>query len=112
LARDLAVLRRDRQGAPDHANRLGPGSHVASASFMVDAAARGRGVGRALGEDFLDWARGRGYRAAQFNAVVETNTGAVALWRSLCFEVVGTVPEAFLHPQAGYVGLLVMYRRL
>jgi GNAT superfamily N-acetyltransferase len=98
------------------ANRPGPGSHVASASFMVDEAARGRGVGRALGEDFLDWARGQGYRAAQFNAVVETNTAAVALWRSLGFEVVGTVPDAFRNPQAGYVGMYVgihvMHRRL
>jgi L-amino acid N-acyltransferase YncA len=74
----------------------------------------------ALGEDFLDWARGQGYRGAQFNAVVETNTAAVALWRSLGFEVVGTVPDAFRNPQAGYVGMYVgmyvgihvMHRRL
>src|ERR1700744_4817434 len=31
------------------ANRLGPGSHVASASFMVDPHQTGRGTGRALG---------------------------------------------------------------
>ena len=31
-------------------NRPGPGSHVGTASFMVAPAARGRGVGRALGE--------------------------------------------------------------
>ena len=31
-----------------YANRAGPGAHVASASFMVASAARGRGVGRAL----------------------------------------------------------------
>lgn len=48
----------------------------------------------------------------QFNAVVETNKRAVALWRSLGFEVLATVPEAFRHPTEGYVGLLVMYRRL
>jgi ribosomal protein S18 acetylase RimI-like enzyme len=48
----------------------------------------------------------------QFNAVVETNTGAVALWRSLGFRVLATVPEAFLHPRAGYVGLHVMHRAL
>jgi ribosomal protein S18 acetylase RimI-like enzyme len=47
-----------------------------------------------------------------FNAVVETNTGAVALWRSLGFEVLATIPEAFAHPTAGYVGLHVMHRRL
>jgi L-amino acid N-acyltransferase YncA len=93
-------------------NRPGPGSHVASASFMVDPRAARRGVGRALGEEALDWARASGFRAMQFNAVVETNTGAVALWRSLGFEIIGTVPEAFRHPTDGYVGLHVMYRRL
>jgi ribosomal protein S18 acetylase RimI-like enzyme len=48
----------------------------------------------------------------QFNAVVETNGRAVALWRSLGFEVLTTIPEAFDHPELGYVGLHVMYRRL
>ncbi len=40
----------------------------------------------------------------QFNAVVETNTRAVALWRSLGFELLGTLPEGFHHPVEGYVG--------
>jgi GNAT superfamily N-acetyltransferase len=92
-----------------YANRPGPGSHVASASFMVDAAHRGKGAGRALCEDALDWARSAGFRAMQFNAVVETNTSAVELYRSLGFAVIGTVPEAFLHPTEGYVGLHVMH---
>lgn len=95
-----------------YANRPGPGSHVASASFMVDPRAAGQGVGRALCEDALAWARRSGFRAMQFNAVVETNKRAVALWRSLGFEIIGTVPEAFRHPTEGYVGLRVMYRRL
>jgi ribosomal protein S18 acetylase RimI-like enzyme len=40
---------------------------------------------------------------------VETNDRAVGLWRSLGFEVIGTVPGAFLHAEHGYVGLHVMY---
>ena len=95
-----------------YANRPGPGSHVASASFMVDPDAGRRGVGRALGQDALRWASAAGFRAMQFNAVVETNSAAVALWRSLGFEVIGTVPEAFRHPTDGYVGLHVMHRFL
>jgi GNAT superfamily N-acetyltransferase len=95
-----------------YANRAGPGGHVASASFMVAAAARGRGVGRALVEDALSWARATGFRAMQFNAVAETNTAAVALYRSLGFTIVGTVPEAFEHPDHGFVGLHVMHVRL
>ena len=95
-----------------YANRGGPGSHVASASFMVDPDRAGRGAGRALGEHVIEWARSSGFRAIQFNAVVETNQGAVALWRSLGFEVLATVPEAFDHPRHGYVGLLIMHRFL
>jgi hypothetical protein len=37
---------------------------------------------------------------------------ALALWRSLGFEVLATIPEAFDHPTAGLVGLHVMRRRL
>ncbi|HWE10508.1 MAG TPA: GNAT family N-acetyltransferase [Solirubrobacteraceae bacterium] len=95
-----------------YANRPGPGSHVASASFMVDSRHPRRGTGRALGEHVLEWARGAGFRAIQFNAVVETNVAAVSLWRSLGFCVIGTVPEAFRHPTHGYVGLHVMHRFL
>jgi GNAT superfamily N-acetyltransferase len=93
-------------------NQLGPGAHVANASFMVDPAHGGKGVGRALGTAVLERARADGYRAMQFNAVVETNAGAVRLWRSLGFTVLATVPEAFLHPSLGYVGLHVMHRAL
>jgi L-amino acid N-acyltransferase YncA len=93
-------------------NRPGPGSHVATASFMVAGEARGRGVGRALGEYALAWARAQGYAAMQFNAVVESNHAAVRLWQALGFRIVGTVPEAFEHPTLGRVGLHVMHRRL
>jgi L-amino acid N-acyltransferase YncA len=95
-----------------YANRAGPGAHVASASFMVASAARGRGVGRALVEDALSWARAAGFRAMQFNAVTDTNAAAVALYRSLGFSIVGTVPEAFDHPEHGLVALHIMHLKL
>jgi L-amino acid N-acyltransferase YncA len=93
-------------------NRPGRGSHVATASFMVDPAYRGLGIGRALGVYVIGWARAEGYRAIQFNAVVESNDAAVRLWRSLGFRIIGTVPEAFDHPAHGLVGLHVMHLRL
>jgi L-amino acid N-acyltransferase YncA len=93
-------------------NRPGRGSHVGTASFMVSSDARGRGVGRRLGEYVVQWHRDQGFRAIQFNAVVETNTAAGALWRSVGFEIVGTVPGAFHHPTQGYVGLHVMHLSL
>ncbi len=93
-------------------NRPGRGDHMGTASFMVAPEARGRGVGRALGEYVVQWHRDQGYRGIQFNAVVETNTAAVRLWRSLGFEIVGTVPGAFRSPTHGFVGLHVMYLSL
>ena len=93
-------------------NRPSPGSHVSTASFMVASNARGCGVGRALGEYALSWAREQEYAAMQFNAVVESNHVAVRLWQALGFHIIGTVPEAFEHPTLGRVGLHVMHRRL
>jgi L-amino acid N-acyltransferase YncA len=93
-------------------NRPARGSHVSTGSFMVAPAAAGRGIGRALGEYVVAAAAQAGFHSMQFNAVVESNAAAVALWRSLGFEILGTVPEAFDHPALGLVGLHVMYRRL
>jgi ribosomal protein S18 acetylase RimI-like enzyme len=90
----------------------GPAAHLANAGFMVDPAHSGKGVGRALAEHTIEQARADGYRAMVFNAVVETNTGAVALWRSLGFEIVATLPGGFRHPVHGYVGLHILHRPL
>jgi GNAT superfamily N-acetyltransferase len=93
-------------------NQAGPGAHVGTASFMVAEAARGRGVGTLLARHVIQWASNEGFLAMQFNAVVETNVAAVALWRRLGFSIIGTVPAAFDHPRHGLVGLHVMHRFL
>jgi L-amino acid N-acyltransferase YncA len=98
--------------ATGYANRAGNGAHVASGSFMVDQECSGQGVGTVLGEDLIEWAREVGFTLIQFNAVVETNEGAVALWKKLGFEIAGTVPKSFEHPTEGLVGLHVMYLEL
>lgn len=90
-------------------NRPGRGAHIATASFLVSAAARGHGVGRALGERVIAWARESGYAAMQFNAVVETNTAAVRLWQNLGFRILTTAPGAFDSRRHGRVGLHVMW---
>ncbi|MCC9173295.1 GNAT family N-acetyltransferase [Arthrobacter sp. zg-Y179] len=95
-----------------HPNKSGNGSHVANASFMTASEFSGQGVARALGEHVLAEAARRGYRSMQFNAVVETNTRAVALWQSLGFSILATVPEAFRHPVEGLTGLHIMHRTL
>lgn len=94
------------------ANQPGHGAHVANAAFMVDPAAQGVGVGRLMGLHCLDQARSRGYLAMQFNFVVSSNVGALALWKKLGFAIVGTLPKAFRHAQLGYVDAYVMYQAL
>jgi ribosomal protein S18 acetylase RimI-like enzyme len=74
--------------------------------------ARGQGIARAMCDHSLDSAAERGFRMMQFNFVISSNVSAVTLWQRCGFEVVGTLPEAFLHPRLGYVDALVMVRRL
>jgi L-amino acid N-acyltransferase YncA len=93
-------------------NKGALGAHVANASFMVSSRARGRGLGRGLGEHCLDRARELGFTAMQFNAVVSTNTVAVRLWRSLGFIIVGTIPDGFRSTRHGLVDFHIMHRYL
>ena len=93
-------------------NQPGHGAHIANAAYMVDARFRNRGLGRKLGEHSLLIAKEAGFRAMQFNFVVGTNQAAVKLWQSLGFDIIGTIPEAFLHFEKGYVDAYIMYRKL
>jgi ribosomal protein S18 acetylase RimI-like enzyme len=93
-------------------NQKGGGAHVANCGYATLAAARNQGIARAMCLHSLETARQRGYLAMQFNFVVASNEGAVALWKSLGFEAVGRVPRAFRHPALGLVDALVMYRAL
>jgi len=93
-------------------NQQGGGGHVANCGYMTAFTATGRGVARAMCEHSLGRARSHGFRAMQFNFVISTNTRAVRLWQSFEFEIVGTLPKAFLHPTLGYVDAFVMYRDL
>src|SRR4029077_12515114 len=93
-------------------NQSGPGSHVATAAFMVAQDAEGAGVGRRMAEHCLSEARRMGFRGMQFNFVISTNTRAIHLWNQLGFKIVGTLPGAFRHPEKGFVDVYVMYRSL
>lgn len=93
-------------------NQRDLGSHVANASFMVDPTQGGRGVGKAMGLHCLREARRMGFSAMQFNFVVSTNQAAVALWKTLGFSIVGTLPKVFRHRDLGYVDAYVMHRFL
>jgi ribosomal protein S18 acetylase RimI-like enzyme len=93
-------------------NQPAAGSHVANCGYMTAPWAAGRGVARAMCAHSLERAKARGFRAMQFNFVVSSNDRAVGLWKSLGFETVGEIPEAFHHPTLGFVSAYVMYRKL
>ena len=94
------------------ANQKGGGAHVANCGYVTAAAAQGRGIARMMCEHSIKRAKARGFRAMQFNFVVATNENAVRLWQSCGFEIVGRLPDVFLHPRLGYVDALVMSRTL
>lgn len=93
-------------------NQEGPGRHVCNCGYMVAEAARGRGLATAMCTHSQDVARDLGYKAMQYNFIAATNEGAIRLWQTLGFDIVGTLPSAFRHPTQGLVDALVMYKWL
>ncbi|MGA2172823.1 MAG: GNAT family N-acetyltransferase [Sedimentisphaerales bacterium] len=92
--------------------RHGRGQHVADACYMVASAFRHKGVGHAMGLDSIQKAKEQGFLAMQFDCVVSTNHAAIEFGKTLGFEVCGTVPKAFRHPQLDFVDILIMHRFL
>ena len=93
-------------------NAAGGGAHVCNCGYVVAEAAQGQGIARAMCEHSQFAALDLGYKAMQFNMVLASNVGAVALWHKLGFETVGTLPHAFDHPTAGMTDGYVMFKTL
>ncbi len=93
-------------------NQIGLGSHVANGSYMVSPEARRKGIGRLMGEYSIKEAKRLGFHAMQFNFVVKSNEKAVALWKSLGFQIIGEIPDAYRHLENGLTNAYIMYRKL
>ena len=93
-----------------HPNNVGRCGHQANASYAVSGAARGRGLGEALVRHSLGRARELGYRLLIFNAVVEDNTRAIALYEKLGFKRIGRVPGGFVGPDGERDTVLFYYQ--
>ncbi|KAK3072834.1 Protein spt10 [Teratosphaeriaceae sp. CCFEE 6253] len=72
-------------------NYPGRSSHVCNGGFLVTDAARNRGVGRLMGEGYLEWAPRLGYTYSVFNLVYETNVASLRIWDALGFKRIGRV---------------------
>ena len=90
----------------------GPGKHVDNCCYIVSSDARGMGVARQMCEHSQGIAVAIGFNAMQFNLVAFSIDFAVALWKKLGFDVIGTLPRAFNHPTLGLVDAFVMYKWL
>lgn len=93
-------------------NQAGPGRHVCTCEYMVSPIAIGRGLSTHMCKHSQQYALELGYKAMIFNFVASSNTGAVRLWKSLGFEIVGCMQRAFLHPSDGFCDAFVMYKWL
>ncbi|SCU99778.1 LAME_0G05424g1_1 [Lachancea meyersii CBS 8951] len=72
----------------------GRSSHVVTASFLVNAGIRGKGIGRTLVECFLNWAPQLGFTSSVFPLVYGTNVGIRRILETLNFRRVGKLPES------------------
>jgi len=93
-------------------NFMGNADHICNCGYIVSENARGYGVASKMCIFSQGIAIELNYRAMQFNCVVSTNTGAIRIWQRLGFEIVGTLPQAFRHPNQGYVDAHVMHKLL
>ena len=94
------------------ANQPGLGDHVGNAAYMVSQHAKGKGIGKMMALHSIEEAKKIGYFAIQFNFVVKSNTAAVNLWKSVGFEIIGEIPDAFRHSKLGLTNAYIMYRKL
>ena len=95
-----------------HPNNIGRCGHICNASYAVKSTVRGQGVGKAIVTDCLEKAKEIGFRVLQFNAVVKSNTTALALYKKLGFTQLGTIPGGFLNKDGVYEDIIVHYKEL
>lgn len=95
-----------------HPNNVGRCGHISNASYAVSSSARGKGVGRAEVTDCIKKAKELGFGILQFNAVVASNTAALALYKSLGFTQLGVIPKGFRLKDGNYEDIIPHYIEL
>ncbi len=78
-------------------NAAGPSAHICNCGYIVSEKARGKGIARKPCEHSQTTAIEIGFKAMQANSVVATNEIAVGLWKRMGFQIIGTLPMAYLH---------------
>ena len=92
-----------------HPNNVGRCGHICNASYAVRRELRGRGTGEALVRHCLKTAWELGFRIMQFNAVVASNSRALALYERLGFVRLGVIPGGFKNKDGEYEDIIPHY---
>lgn len=92
-----------------HPNNVGRCGHICNASYAVKKDMRGKHVGEFLVKDCLSRAKEIGFKILQFNAVVATNTAALALYKKLGFTPLGKIPAGFQKKDGTYEAIIPHY---
>lgn len=95
-----------------HPNNVGRCGHICNASYAVKSTARGKGIGKQLVIHCLKTAKEIGFKILQFNAVVKTNTTAIALYTDLGFKPLGVIPGGFKMYDGSYEDIMLFYYTL
>ena len=95
-----------------HPNNIGRCGHISNASYAVASACRGLHIGEKLVKHCIAQGKTCGFRVLQFNAVVKSNTGALALYKKLGFTQLGVIPGGFLNKDGEYEDIIPHYHVL
>lgn len=93
-----------------HPNNVGRCGHICNASYAVKKDLRGHHIGEMLVRDCIEKAGELGFRILQFNAVVRSNTTALALYQKLGFHQLGVIPGGFQRKDGSYEDIIPHYR--
>ncbi|MBE6828778.1 MAG: GNAT family N-acetyltransferase [Ruminococcaceae bacterium] len=92
-----------------HPNNVGRCGHICNASYAVKGDERGKKIGEILVLHCIAKAKEIGFKILQFNAVVNTNTAALHLYKKLGFVQLGVIPGGFLMKDGSYQDIIPHY---
>ena len=95
-----------------HPNNVGRCGHICNASYAVKKTVRGQHIGNKLVKHCIAQGKTCGFSVLQFNAVVKSNTGALALYKKLGFTQLGVIPGGFLNKDGEYEDIIPHYHVL
>jgi len=93
-----------------HPNNIGRCSQIANASYAITKRYRGKGLGKALVLDSIEKAKQNGFIGLQFNAVVSSNTRAIALYIQLGFTIIGTIKNGYRNKDNTYSDTIIFLK--